>query len=471
MSTKRSFPTVREMVEQTPPSRDRVIDLVRGLALCAVVVGHALMAEVAFTHGKAVLSNTLVQTPWLQSLTWVLQIMPLFFAAGAFVNVRSYAGAKTKGESYSRWLQGRVRRLLRPVFPYVIFWIVVSPLLLWWNGAIALPLLRISTQLLWFLGAYLLVVAMTPILARGTDHPVVATGAWLAAVAAVDFTRLAGGPAAIGLLNFCFGWCLAAQTGLWVFDAQRRPKLWLAIGGAIVFFGINVLLVVFGPWPRSMVGLPGERISNMAPPSLVLGMHAITLAFLVAAIYPLLVRLTHVSKVWYAAVAVNSGAMTLYLWHLVALVLSVLIVYVSGHDLVGYATPGWWVPRCIFWLTFVALTFVFVRLLRPLEFVKLPWWDSAPVIRAEATPLWKSIISIVGVVITSVGILALSVTGLVGFPFNSGVSYAGFSFTPGIAIIVTLIGLTFIRAAAAEADDGPAWTRHMNSDETSQTSA
>jgi hypothetical protein len=134
---------------------------------------------------------------------------------------------------------------------------------------------------------------------------------------------------------------------------------------------------------------------------------------------------------------------------------------VSGHDLVNYATPGWWIPRGIFWATFIVLTFIFVRLLRPLEFIKLPWWDAAPVIRAEATPRWKGVISIVGAVITSVGILALSVTGLVGFPFNSGVSYAGFKFTPGIAIIVTLIGLTFIRAAAAEPDDGPAWTRQM----------
>jgi uncharacterized membrane protein len=460
MAMKRSFPTVREMVDQTPPSRDRVIDLVRGAALCFVVAGHALMAEVAFVHGKAVLSNTLVQTPWLQSLTWVLQIMPLFFAAGAYVNVRSYENG---GETYSRWLQGRVRRLLRPVFPYVIFWIIASPFLLWWNNDIALPLLRISTQLLWFLGAYLLVVATTPILARGAKHPVLATGAWLTAVAAVDLIRLGGGPNAVGLLNFWFGWCLAAQTGLWVFDATRRPRPAVAAVGALGFFAANLALVGFGPWPRSMVGLPGERISNMAPPSLALGMHAVTLAFLVAALYPLLVSFTHNAKVWYVAVAVNSSAMTLYLWHLVALVLAVLVVYMSGYDLVGYEASRWWIPRGIFWLTFIALTFVFVRTLRPLEFIKLPWWDAAPVIRAEATPRWKGAISIVGVIITSVGILALSVTGLVGFPFNSGVSYAGFKFTPGIAIIVTLVGLTFIRAAAAEPDDGPAWTRRMKS--------
>lgn len=454
MSQTRAFPTVAELVARTPAERDRVIDLVRGLALCGVVAGHALMAEVIFVGGRAILSNTLVQTPWLQNLTWVLQIMPLFFAAGAYVNVRSYAHSDIP---YPRWLNDRVRRLLRPVIPYVGFWIVISPLLLWWNHDIALPLLRISTQLLWFLGVYLLVVALTPVLARGAKHPIVSTSAWLLGLAAVDIIRLNGGPNELGLANFVFGWALAAQTGLWVFDVARRPRTLIAVVGAVTFFAINVLLVGFGPWPRSMVGLPGERISNMAPPSLVLGLHAMTLAFLVAAIYPWLRSLTARRRVWYATVAVNSGAMTLYLWHLVALILSVLIVYVSGHDLVSYASPAWLLPRLIFWGSFVTLTVLFVRLLRPLEYMKLPWWDSAPVIRADAPLRWRGAISIVGVVITSAGILALSVTGLVGFPFNSARQYAGFEFTPGLALLVILAGLIFIRAAAAERDDPPAW--------------
>ena len=458
MSKTHAFPTVRQLVDQTADSRDRVIDLVRGLALCAVVAGHALMAEVAFINGHAILSNTLVQTPWLQWLTWVLQIMPLFFAAGAYVNVRSYSSGK---ETYSRWLSARVRRLLRPAIPYVLFWIVISPLLLWWNTAIALPLLRISTQLLWFLGAYLLTVALTPVFMLGAKHPIYSTSAWLLGVAAVDIIRLSGGPSAIGLLNFCFGWAVAAQCGLWLFDSTKRPRTAVAIIGAVVCFGVNVTLVSVGPWPRSMVGLPGERISNMAPPSLVLGLHAITLAFLVAAIYPLLVRLTLRPRVWFATVAVNSSAMTLYLWHLVALITSVLVVYLTGHNLVSYETPRWWVPRLIFWGTFIVLTVVLVRLLRPLEFMKLPWWDSAPVIRADATPRWRGFMSIAGVIITSVGILELSVTGLVGFPFNSGINYAGFRFTPGIALIVILGGLILIRAAAADGDDPPSWQRNL----------
>ncbi|MEI7779431.1 MAG: acyltransferase [Actinomycetes bacterium] len=446
MATGKRFPTTRELAERTPPDRDRVVDLVRAVALALVITGHSVMALVIFKPSGAELSNTLAQTPALQPITWVLQIMPLFFAAGAWVNSLSYGRAT----SYSEWLSVRVRRLLRPVLGYVAFWLLISPVLLAWNTNVALPLLRISTQLLWFLGAYLLVTALTPVLRLGAARPAFATAGWLAAVAVVDLIRLSGGPAGVGLLNFVFGWALAGQTGLWLFDASRRPSRRTALQIAGGAFTANVLMVALGPWPRSMVGLPGERISNMAPPSLVLGLHAITLAALVAASYAQLERLASATRIWLPTVAINAAAMTIYLWHLVALILALLIVHLAGLDLVGYSTSGWVGPRLLFWSSFALLTLILVRTFRPLEHAKLPWWDAAASFSPTRTwsYRWRSAVSVGGVLLTAIALLALSVTGLVGFPFNSSVSYAGFSFTPGLAIGVAAIGLVLIRIAA-----------------------
>ena len=52
------------------------------VALVVVVVGHAVMAVVAWPGGIPTLGNLLAAFPWTQALTWVLQIMPLFFFAG-----------------------------------------------------------------------------------------------------------------------------------------------------------------------------------------------------------------------------------------------------------------------------------------------------------------------------------------------------------------------------------------------------
>jgi hypothetical protein len=186
--------------------------------------------------------------------------MPLFFAAGAWANALSYRHAS----SYPVWLSARVRRLLRPVIPYVGFWILASPLLLAWNQTVTLPLLRISTQLLWFLGAYLLVTALTPILVRFSGQPVLACAGWLLASLVVDVSDVWGAPSALRLLNFVLVWALAGQTGLWVFSTVRRPSRRQALLVAVACVLANALLVRFGPWPESLVGLPDEEISNMA---------------------------------------------------------------------------------------------------------------------------------------------------------------------------------------------------------------
>jgi hypothetical protein len=84
-----------------------------------------------------------------------------------------------------------------------------------------------------------------------------------------------------------------------------------------------------------------------------------------------------------------------------------------------------------------------------------PWWDSPPLL----TPLksWsaraRTVVGAGGVVMVAVGLLALSVTGLVGFPFGATSTYSGFKFTPGLTILVALLGVLLIRAGAGNAPD------------------
>ena len=89
----REYPSAAAMAAQTPPGRDRVVDLVRAGSLVVVVFGHSFMALVVFTDHGTELGNTLAETPALQPATWLLQVMPLFFAAGAWANALSYRSA------------------------------------------------------------------------------------------------------------------------------------------------------------------------------------------------------------------------------------------------------------------------------------------------------------------------------------------------------------------------------------------
>jgi fucose 4-O-acetylase-like acetyltransferase len=440
----REYPSAADLLRATPPARDRVVDLVRGVSLVVVVFGHSFMASVVFGE-ELTLGNTLAETAWLQPATWLLQVMPLFFAAGAWANALSYR----KADSYATWLDRRVRRLLRPAILYTACWLIASPLLLLAESEATSRLLRISTQLLWFLGAYLLVTALTPLLVRIARRPALGCAAWVAAAATIDLLRLAGAPAALGLANFVLVWALAGQCGLWAFSPTQRPPVrtaWLLVAAGLL---ANGLLVGLGPWPVSLVGLPGDRISNMSPPSMVLGIHCITLAALVVIAYRGLRRAAHRDAVFKPVAVINAAAMTIYLWHLVGMLLAIAAIGALGWDLPGYSTDGWGVPRLSFWTLFAGFTAGLVWVWRPFEHLPLPGWDGTarwhPL--RSASPGARATVSGCGVGLIAVALLALSVTGLVGFPFGAGSSYAGFEFTPGLTIIVAAVGALLIRIA------------------------
>ena len=112
------FPTPAEIAAQTPANRDRAIDVIRIASLVAVVFGHTIMAVSTVRDGVFVWGNLLESLPAFGALTWLLQIMPLFFFAGTAASVESWSG----GRSWGGWLMQRCIRLYRPVFFYLAFW-------------------------------------------------------------------------------------------------------------------------------------------------------------------------------------------------------------------------------------------------------------------------------------------------------------------------------------------------------------
>jgi hypothetical protein len=140
-------------------------------------------------------------------------------------------------------------------------------------------------------------------------------------------------------------------------------------------FTVDVLLVWRGPYDLSLVGYYGQRLSNMAPPSLLLAGHAIVLCAIAIALAPALTRWAQRPRVWWFVAIGNSGAMTLYLWHMPAL-LGMHLVFdalgvprfdVHAGDFVLLS-----IVQVVLMTLIVGLLFV---VLRPLENNPLPLWD------------------------------------------------------------------------------------------------
>ncbi|HEU4544266.1 MAG TPA: acyltransferase [Jiangellaceae bacterium] len=331
----------------TPVGRDRVIDFVRTASLAAVILGHWLMASVTVTEAGIRGRNALTDLPWLQPLTWLLQVMPLFFVAGGFANLVSWRGVLRGGGGYASYAYGRISRLMTPTLVFV----TAVPIAL-----LALPVIGLSAgevavagdllgRPLWFLGVYVLITALAPALAAWHDRQPVAALATLGAMAVgTDIVRF-NGLTPVGYLNFGFVWLFAQQLGFWYADGRitrlSRGAFWACLAGSI---GLLTILTGFGPYPLSMVGLPGE-VSNMAPPTVCL---LVLSAGQVAALMLVRSRLAawlEQPRPWSAVVLVGSMAMTLYLWHL-----AVLVFGFGGLVWLDVPTPepgtaAWWLTR------------------------------------------------------------------------------------------------------------------------------
>ncbi len=379
------FPSSAEIAARTPANRDRAIDVIRILSLVAVVFGHTIMAVSTIRDDVFVWGNLLSSVPAFRALTWLLQVMPLFFFAGAAACVESWA----PGSSWGGWLMQRCTRLYRPVFFYLAFWgAALAVLRLVLPKHVYEPVAGTSIQLLWFLGAYVLVLAAIPLLYRITTTKRLALGvlAGYGTIAVIDVLRLnVDGLSALGYLNMIV-WLIPGMFGV----AYRRGLLCglAAKAVAALMFVVNVLLVRLGPYEPSLVGYQEQRLPNMTPPSALLAGHAIVMCAVAIAAAPAIARWAQRPRVWWLVVIGNSGAMTLYLWHMPALLGMHLVFDALGLPRYDAGAPGFIALSVVQMVLMAAMVGVLFVALRPLENNPLPGWDrgfvAGPGVRSAA---------------------------------------------------------------------------------------
>lgn len=399
--TTRVFPSAAEIAQRTPADRDRAIDVIRIVSLVGVVAGHTIMATSIIEHDVFRWGNLLTTSVVLQALTWIFQIMPLFFFAG----VAASAGSYRSGTAWGGWLLKRCTRLYRPVFYYLAFWaaalLILKPLL---PVHIYEPIAGISTQLLWFLGAYVMVLAAVPLLVRITTVPrlIASVAGTYALVALVDAIRINDHSwSALGYANFVV-WLIPGMFGV----AYRRGLLTTtaALRLGLTMLAVNVAMVWAGPYELSLVGIETQHIKNMTPPSLLLAGHAIMMCAFAIAAAPAISRWAARPQVWRLAVIGNTGAMTLYLWHMPALLGMHLAFDLAG--LPRYPGQPHFLVLSVYQLTIMTVLVAgLFLLLRPLENNPLPLWDGGRV----TAPGWRS--AAVGTLLVIAGAATLASVG------------------------------------------------------------
>ncbi|WP_099907695.1 acyltransferase [Streptomyces sp. TLI_171] len=342
---------------RTPAARDRALDGLRALALLSVPVGHWLLGGFTATGGVLHNASPLGALPFMAPLSWVLQMLGVFFLVGGRASALSWKRAAERGVGAGEWLRGRVLRLVRPVLGVAAVWAALVPLL----RGLGVPAGTVRTgavlmvQPLWYIAMYLVLTALTPLCVRfGARLGGWASAVLLAAVAAVDLLRYgpwgAAMPGWLSLLNLLPGWLFAYQLGVdWAHGRISRTGAKLvAFGGAALF---AVLLLVFH-YPASMVGVPGAARTNSHPPSLLVLALASVQGGAAMLLKDRLGRLLRRPLLWLPVVVVNLGAMTIFCWHQSAMFLTALAASHLGAvpGLTAAPDSGPWALARLAWL-------------------------------------------------------------------------------------------------------------------------
>lgn len=96
MST-RALSRAEQVDAATPATRNRVVDFLRAAAITVVVLGHWTIMAV-HPDGGLQPHGVLDAARWTHPLTWVFQVMPIFFLVGGYSNALSWRSARRRGE-------------------------------------------------------------------------------------------------------------------------------------------------------------------------------------------------------------------------------------------------------------------------------------------------------------------------------------------------------------------------------------
>jgi hypothetical protein len=333
--------------------------------------------------------------------------MPVFFLVGGYANGRSWRAAGRRGESWPLWLRARLRRLLVPVVPLLVTWVVILTIALWAGADPGMLRTASQTALVptWFLAAYVVVCAVAPLTLWVWQR----LGWWsvtagLALGGAVDALSIGTGNLAVGFANYLVVWATVHQLGY----AWLDGRLGATRGRAMAAVGLlgPLLLVRFGPYPVSMVGLDGATVNNSYPTRVTLGLLALLQGGLLLALEPRLQRWMARPRPWARTVVLGSRIMSVYLWHLTVMVLAIgLAMRVAPWALAPEPlTVTWWLTRPLWWAVLAVATAGVVALVGRFERPRPDGDDSS-------VPAWRPVVA---TVLACGGLGLMAGQGLVG---------------------------------------------------------
>jgi len=306
-----------------------------------------------------------------------------------------------------------MRRLLNPVIPLLLLWIVLG--VVGYALGISGGMIAIGSQValvpVWFLAIYLLIVMLVPLTRKiwrkfGYASIVVAVG--LAALNDYLFFNGANSLKWICWTNYLLIWSAVHQLG-YAWQEGRVGGQDKALRSFLVGLGGLISLIIltqYGPYPTSLVGVPSQEISNTEAPKLPLMALAFAqIGFLLAFEGPVRAWLSNL-KVWTCTVLLNGMIMPVFLWHstIMMLLIGAGFLVLPGVFAAFPGTGAWWLQRPVWLIVYLVFMLLGLPLFLLLEKLATGW------VR-KSIMLWQLLLA---AVLMGAGLALLAAGGIVG---------------------------------------------------------
>ncbi len=415
--TATSSTTASSLAAAAAPDRNRAIDAYRVVAMVFVALGHWLVIAIGTdADGELVARNALEVAPQFAPLTWLFQVMPLFFAVGGFASAMSLDAHRRRSGTDGDWVVQRLRRLVAPTAVLAATWISIVAVgtVLGAGGLVAAGAVGAAIPL-WFLANYTIDTALAPrMLTSLRTHRRRTVLGLVALFTTVEVLHVGLGVPWIEHVNWVVGWLLFQMVGFLWRDGALPTGRRLA-GVAVALWGAAIVLVVLGPWPTTMIHVSGTPFSPTHPPSVALVVFGAAYTATAIAMAPAVTRfLARNRRVWTAVVAGNAVSMSVYLWHFTAAVAASAVLYATGMlPSAAIGSSAWWLEKVpVVVLSLVLLLPIVLAVgrveRRALLAERVPWTGSA----AGATALALAVSA--SLKIWSLGNIAAVLVGAAG---------------------------------------------------------
>ena len=400
----------KELAAVTPEERNRYVDFLRAASILVVVTGHWLVATAYYHDGTFTPGDVLESQPATQWLTWLFQVMPIFFIVGGYANAVSQESARRRGVGYAGWLAARLHRLVTPLLALLLGWAVLAIALYFFgvSGDVTRLASRGALIPIWFLAIYIVVVMLAPLTYMAWRRWGFASFWAFAIVGALtDVAFFAAKIEWLGWTNYLWVWLSVHHLGYAWRDGRLGSPARLLSYSALALL-VLMLLIFKGPYPLAMVGSPDEGLSNTLPPKITLLALGVFQFGILLSIEAPMRRVLSGLRIWAATVLINGMIMTLYLWHVTVLIVVIALSYLAGGIGLGLepGTQEWWLTRPI-WIGFL------YAVLLPVTFALAPL-ERRP--RSADTPVPSAARQVGGAILICLGVAYLALFGFGSAP-------------------------------------------------------